>query len=206
VQRRLTRQRYSLKLTMGFLMISGARSAALAGALLLIGEPAAWAQGAPSNTASQANMNTGMQSEWGQSSPGGKITTDTQQKIRQSLEQSGFKDIRVVPESFVVHAQAPDGSRNVMLLSPEEVSGVVMSNASQGGQGTSSQVWPGQVGSQPGTRNAPNTTQQKLSRYGYTNLQDFTPMRGWVAEATKNGEHVHVMLSDNGLVATFPGR
>jgi hypothetical protein len=33
-----------------------------------------------------------------------------------------------------------------------------------------------------------------------------TPMRGWVADANKNGEQVRVMLSDNGLVATFPGR
>ena len=48
--------------------------------------------------------------------------------------------------------------------------------------------------------------QQELSRYGYSNLQDVTPMRGWVADATKNGERVRVMLSDNGLVATFPGR
>lgn len=53
------------------------------------------------------------------------VTPDTQQKIRQSLEQSGFKDVRVVPESFVIHAQAPDGSRIAMMISPDGVTEVV---------------------------------------------------------------------------------
>ena len=77
-------------------------------------------------------MTPGAQSGWGQSSPGGSVSADTQQKIRQSLEQSGFKDIRVVPETFVVRAQAPDGSRIVMLLSPDQISEIVMPNANQG--------------------------------------------------------------------------
>ena len=191
--------------------MSPGRSAAIASALILIGGSAAWAQTAQTNINSGAL--SGTQSEWGQSSPGPKVTADTQQKIRQSLEQSGFKDVHVVPESFVVRAQAPDGSRIVMLLSPDEVNGVVMSNANQGMQGTSSQPMAGQSGqysSQAGMGSGLNTTQeqaqQELSRYGYTNLQDLAPMRGWVADASKNGERVHVMLSDNGLVATFPGR
>jgi hypothetical protein len=53
------------------------------------------------------------------------ITADTKDRIRQSLMQSGFRDVRVVPEAFVIHAQAPDGSRVVMLLRPDEVTGVV---------------------------------------------------------------------------------
>lgn len=85
--------------------MSPIKSGVIASALILMGGSAAWAQTA------QSNVNSGAQSEWGQSSPGGRVTADTQLKIRQSLEQSGFKDIRVVPESFVVRAQAPDGSR-----------------------------------------------------------------------------------------------
>jgi hypothetical protein len=155
-------------------------------------------------------MGSGTQSAAGQSYPGANVTADTQQKIRQSLEQSGFKDIRVVPETFVVRAQAPDGSRIVMLLSPDQMTELVTPNTNQGMQGNSSQPFAGQSGYQPGSTSGLNTTQQQaqeeLSRYGYSGLQDVTPMRGWVAEATKNGERVHVMLSDNGLVATFPGR
>ena len=191
-------------------MISGLKSAALASALLLLGGSAGWAQTSSSNPGTQTNVTPGTQSAWGQSSSGANISADTQQKIRQSLEQSGFKDIRVVPETFVVRAQAPDGSRIVMLLSPDQLTEMVMPNANQGAQGNSSQPFADQSGSQTGNGNGQNATQQQaqqeLSRYGYTNLQDVTPMRGWVADATKNGEHVHVMLSDNGLVATFPGR
>ena len=194
-------------------MMSGIKSVALASAILLMGGSAAWAQSSSSNPGSQSNTTAGSQSASDQSSPGSSVTADTQQKIRQSLEQSGFKDIRVVPESFVVRAQAPDGSRIVMLLSPDQLTGVVMSNASQNMQGTSSQPFAGQYGSQAGSgsgMSGMNTTQQQaqqqLSQYGYSNLQDLTPMRGWVADATKNGQHVHLMLSDNGLVATFPGR
>ena len=115
-----------------------------------------------------------------------------------------------MPETFVVRAQAPDGSRIVMLLSPDQMTEVVMPHANQGMQGNSSQPFASQSNSQAGSDNGLNTTQQQaqqeLSHYGYTNLQDVTPMRGWVADATKNGEHVRVMLSSNGLVATFPGR
>lgn len=175
-----------------------------------MGGSAAWAQTSSSNSGIQNNMASGTQSGLGQSSPGANVSADTQQKIRQSLEQSGFKDIRVVPETFVVRAQAPDGSRIVMLLSPDQMAEVVMPHANQGMQGNSSQPFAGQSGYQAGNTNGLNTSQQQaqqeLSRYGYNSVQDVTPMRGWVAEATKNGERVRVLLSDNGLVATFPGR
>ena len=182
----------------------------MASVLVLMGGSVAWAQTSSSNPGTQSNTAPGAQSAWGQSSPGASVSADTQQKIRQSLEQSGFKDIRVVPETFVVRAQAPDGSHIVMLLSPDQMTEVVTPNTSQGMQGNGSQSFGAQSSSQAGNGNGPNATQQQaqqeLSRYGYTSLQDITPMRGWVADATKNGEHVRVMLSDNGLVATFPGR
>ena len=190
--------------------MSGIKSAALASVLVLMGGSIAWAQSSSSNPGTQSNTTPGTQSAWGQSSPGASVSADTQQKIRQSLEQSGFKDIHVVPETFVVRAQAPDGSRIVMLLRPDQMTEVMMPNANQGMEGNSLQPFADKSGSQTGSGNGLNTSQQqaqqKLSRYGYTSLQDVTPMRGWVADATKNGEHVRVMLSDNGLVATFPGR
>ena len=42
-----------------------------------------------------------------------KVTLDTQQKLRQSLVDSGFKNVKVTAESYVVHAKAPDGSQQV---------------------------------------------------------------------------------------------
>lgn len=53
------------------------------------------------------------------------VSTDTQQKIRHSLEQNGFKNVQVIPQSFVIRAQAPDGSRVVMEVSPDQFEEVI---------------------------------------------------------------------------------
>jgi hypothetical protein len=66
---------------------------------------------------------------------GGKLSLDTQQKIRQSLEQSGFKDISVAPESFVIRAQAPDGSHIVMMMTPDMTTGVIEHTGSSSAPG-----------------------------------------------------------------------
>ena len=63
-----------------------------------------------------------------QNEPG--VTYDTQQKIRHSLAQNGFRDIRVMPEAFIIRAQAPDGSRVVMEVTPDMVQGVVANTGS----------------------------------------------------------------------------
>lgn len=199
-------------------MRNGIKCAALAGALVLAGGSMGWAQTYNSNSGVQNNPNPGTQS-WGQSSDGDGITADTQQKIRQSLEQSGFRNVQVLPQSFVVRAQAPDGSRIVMFMSPDRFAELTFGNANQGVSGnqnsnqamsgTSSQAWAGQ-GWRSGYSNGPTTTeqqaQQELSRYGYSDVTDLRPLQGWTADATKNGENVRVLLSQNGLVATFQGR
>jgi hypothetical protein len=200
-------------------MRNGFKCAALTGALVLAGGSMGWAQTYNSNSGVQNNPNPGAQSSWGQSAGGDGVSADTQQKIRQSLERSGFRNVQVVPQSFVVRAQAPDGSRIVMFMSPDRFAELALQNANQGMSGnqnanqgmsgTSSQTSGGQ-GWRSGYSNGPTTTelqaQQELSRYGYSNLENLTPMQGWVADATRNGQNVRIMLSDNGLIATFPGR
>ena len=121
-------------------MMTSVKYAALAGMFAFTVGSAAWAQNYGPNSI-QGSPGPGQQSA-GQNGPGASVSSDTQQKIRQALEQSGFKDVRVVPESFVVRAQAPDGSRVVMLLSPEVVSGIITPSSSQGTQGAGS---PGQL-------------------------------------------------------------
>ena len=61
------------------------------------------------------------------------VTPNTRERIRQSLLQSGFRDVSVMPEAFVIHAMAPDGSHVVMLLRPDELTGVVETGSSNGG-------------------------------------------------------------------------
>jgi hypothetical protein len=191
-------------------MITVMKSAAVASVLLLAAGSTAGAQSYTANSSTRSNPNSDAQSALSQSSAGAGITADTQQKIRQSLEQSGFKDVRVTPESFVVRTQAPDGSHIVMLLNPDKVTGVVVGAGSPSMQGTGSSQSLEQASSQTGYGTTQTTSQQQaqqdLSRYGYTSFQNLRPMQGWSADATKNGENVHVMLTDNGLVATFPGR
>jgi hypothetical protein len=187
-------------------MMTSVKYAALAGVFVFTVGSAAWAQNYNPNSGMQGGSSPGQQ-DAGQYGPGASVSADTQQKIRQSLEQSGFKDVRVVPESFVVRAQAPDGSRVVMLLSPDVVSGVITPTSSQGMQGTGSQAYGGQPNGQNGNSSASRQqVEQELKRYGYTDLNDLRPMQGWTADATRNGQDVRVMLSDNGLVATFQGR
>ena len=53
------------------------------------------------------------------------VTLDTQQKLKQSLEQNGFKNVIVVPEAYFIHAQAPDGSKIVMEVSPDQMQAVI---------------------------------------------------------------------------------
>ncbi len=53
------------------------------------------------------------------------MTLDTQQKLKQSIEQNGFKNVVVMPEAYVIHAQAPDGSKIVMEVSPDQVQAVI---------------------------------------------------------------------------------
>jgi antitoxin component of MazEF toxin-antitoxin module len=53
------------------------------------------------------------------------VTLDTQQKLKQSLQQSDFKKVVVVPEAYIMHAQAPDGSKIVMEVSPDQMQAVI---------------------------------------------------------------------------------
>ena len=57
--------------------------------------------------------------------PDTAVTLDTQQKLKQSLEQSGFKKVVVLPEAYVIHAQAPDGSKIVMEVSPDQMQAII---------------------------------------------------------------------------------
>jgi hypothetical protein len=57
--------------------------------------------------------------------PDTAVTLDTQQKLKQSLVQNGFKKVIVVPEAYVIHAQAPDGSKIVMEVSPDQMQAII---------------------------------------------------------------------------------
>jgi hypothetical protein len=69
----------------------------------------------------------------------------------------------------------------------------------------------GQTYSQAGYGMGNNITtyqsaENELGKYGYSNVHDLRAMQGWSADAMRNGQKVHVIIGDNGLIATFPGR
>ena len=79
----------------------------------------------------------------------------------------------------------------------------------QGMQGTSTPYGQNfsqsNFGSNSGTINTYQEAEHELSKYGYSNIQGLRPTQGWSADAMRNGQRVHVILGENGLVATFPG-
>src|SRR5438046_1028295 len=60
-----------------------------------------------------------------QSPPDTFVTLDTQQKLKESLEQNGFKNVAVVPLAYVIRAKAPDGSKILMEVSPDEMQAII---------------------------------------------------------------------------------
>jgi hypothetical protein len=69
------------------------------------------------------------------------ITADQQHmrsNLRNALEKAGYKDIRVAPTSFMVHARDSDGNPVVMAISPDTFSEVADMTNSSGNNSTSS--------------------------------------------------------------------
>jgi hypothetical protein len=46
-----------------------------------------------------------------------------QAEVKQALEAAGFKDVKVDPHTFVVHAQDPSGSPATILINPDTFGG-----------------------------------------------------------------------------------
>jgi sporulation protein YlmC with PRC-barrel domain len=81
------------------------RALLLASAALLVLSPAAMAQNANTAPNENANQTTAHQ--------------HLRSNLRSMLEKSGYKDIRVMPSSFVVRARDNDGNPVIMSISPD---------------------------------------------------------------------------------------
>ena len=74
----------------------------------------------------------GQTGQTGQSTPG-PMSFTTPSQIKSSLESSGFKNVAVLPQSYLIRATAPDGSRIVMQVSADSLYGVFVNPTDQGG-------------------------------------------------------------------------
>lgn len=98
-----------------------------AGMGLALALPAVAQSTGPSSPPANQHPQSGSQA--GTSGSGG---VPIRQKIQQDLEQAGFKNVQVMPESFLVRAQNKDGQSVLMVINPDSVTAVTMA----GGGGT----------------------------------------------------------------------
>src|SRR5689334_17401465 len=63
--------------------------------------------------------------------PSAPVSSATQGQIKSSLESSGFKNVSVLPQSYLIRATAPDGSKVVMQVSSDGLYGVVVEPTDQ---------------------------------------------------------------------------
>jgi hypothetical protein len=67
------------------------------------------------------------------------------QKIKQDLQREGFKDVKIVAESFVVQGKSPEGNPVLMTIGPHGMSVFEAMNSNSSNSGT--------VGSSSGSQN-----------------------------------------------------
>lgn len=64
------------------------------------------------------------------SSTGGQDTMAAQQHVKQDLEQAGFTNVQVMPESFLVRAHDKQGRPVMMVINPDSITAVTQVSGS----------------------------------------------------------------------------
>ena len=126
-------------------------------AAALLTTSAAFAQAAnnrPSNQTTNNAPSTQAQSQQQTQTQGQQQTTaQIAQQIKKNLQQAGFKDIRLVPSSFIVRAEDQNNNPVMMVINPDSVT--ALSAIPQNGQKTTGQA------PSDGTGSAPHQTGQQ---------------------------------------------
>ena len=72
------------------------------------------------------------------SAAGGQNNMAVQQHMKQDLEQAGFTNVQVMPESFLVRAHDKQGRPVMMVINPDSITAVTqVSGSGQSGSGSS---------------------------------------------------------------------
>jgi hypothetical protein len=115
-------------------------------------------QQGPSGGSTSQQMGAAETGQLGSSAPG-PVTFATQSQIKSSLESNGFKNVTVVPQSFLIRATAPDGSRILMQVSSDSLAGIVVNPSNQGSAGgTAGSPGTGKTGGNTGAANSTGGT------------------------------------------------
>lgn len=79
---------------------------------------------AQSNAASQSTAQSSGSGQSTQSQSSQGPAAAIQSRVKQNLQQAGFKNIRIMPSSFLVRATDQDGNPVMMLINPDSVTEV----------------------------------------------------------------------------------
>ena len=107
------------------------KSILAAAAILTLLAPSAFAQ----SPSAQNHSGTGVQA-----TPNSSQDSSAVQKIEQDLQSAGFKDVKVMAESFVVQAKSKDGDPVLMTIGPHGMSVFEAINNNTSGSGSSSKT------------------------------------------------------------------
>ncbi|MGE0225510.1 MAG: hypothetical protein AB7F35_23635 [Acetobacteraceae bacterium] len=139
-------------------------SAVLASALLMGFGSAAWAQSATqgSNSSNMQRPAQGMSANQGSGGMSGSAASGSanssmqasgaqndanlQQQVRQDLEKAGFKNVQVMPRSFLVRAQDKQDRPVMMIINPDSVMSVTALETQKGGASGSASGNSGSTG------------------------------------------------------------
>jgi hypothetical protein len=125
---------------------------AATGLTLALALPAA-AQSTQSPSSDNSNASSGQQA--GQ---GSQDAMHVRQKVKQDLEQAGFTNVQVMPESFLVRAKDKQGRPVMMVINPDSVTAVTEMNGN--GQSGSSSNSSGSNSSGSNSSGSSNSTKQ----------------------------------------------
>ncbi len=93
---------------------------------------------AAQSTQSQSSGNSTVQSGQ-QGSQQSQNTMHVRQQVKQDLQQAGFTNVQVMPESFLVRAKDKEGRPVMMVINPNSITAVTaMATPSQSGSGQNS--------------------------------------------------------------------
>lgn len=92
---------------------------AAAGAVLVLALPAAAQTTPPPSSSGPPGSGS-----HGQSGQQAGDAGQVRQKLKQDLEQAGFKNVQVMPESFLVRAQDKQGRPVLMVVNPDSVTAI----------------------------------------------------------------------------------
>lgn len=94
----------------------------------------------PAAAQSQSNKSSGSGEQNAATSQhqGGQNSMNIRQHLAQQLQQAGFTDVHVMPESFLVRAKDKQGEPVMMVINPDSVTAVTeVSGAGQSSSGNS---------------------------------------------------------------------